>query len=94
MIYIIDLEEGIKSEIKFFAGNASLLSIVRNPKTTVDNLNHHLNLINQWAFQWKMNFNSDPDKQAVQLIFSRKRKRQDHPKIYFNNIEVTQFVLI
>ena len=35
-----------------------------------------------------MNFNPDPTKQAVQVVFTRKSKQIDHPKIYFNDIEV------
>ena len=35
-----------------------------------------------------MSFNSDPPKQAVQIIFTRKSKQIDHPKIYFNDMEV------
>ena len=27
----------------------------------------------------------DPDKQAVQMIFSRKRTKPDHPQIFFND---------
>ena len=33
-------------------------------------------------------FNPDPTKQAVQVVFTRKSKQIDHPKIYFNNNEV------
>ena len=79
LTYINDLEEGIKSEVKFFADDTSLFSIVRNPDTTADDLNHDLNLINQWAFQWafqwKMSFNPDPNKQAIQLTFSHNGKK-------------------
>ena len=35
-----------------------------------------------------MSFNPDPTKQAVQVVFTRKSKQTDHPKIYFNDIEV------
>ena len=35
-----------------------------------------------------MSFNPDPTKQAVQVVFTRKSKQIDHPKIYFNNNEV------
>ena len=35
-----------------------------------------------------MSFNPDPTKQAVQVVFTRKSKQIDHPKIYFNDIEV------
>ena len=90
LIYINDLENGIKSEIKFFADDTSLFSVVRDANISADDLNHDLNLISQWAFQWKMSFNPDPKKQAVQVIFSHKVKPPNHPKIYFNNIEVLQ----
>ena len=50
-------------------------------------LNHDLDLISQWAYQWKTSFNPDTAKQTVQVVFSRKCKQIDHPKIYFN-IEV------
>ena len=35
-----------------------------------------------------MSFNPDPTKQAIQVVFTRKSKQIDHPKIYFNDIEV------
>ena len=67
-----------------------LFSIVRDPKMSADDLNHDLQLINQWAFQWKMSFNPDPNKPAEEIIFSHKRHSQDHPPLYFNNIQVKQ----
>ena len=90
LLFLNDLEKGIKSQINFFADDTSIFSIVRNINTTADDLNHDLDLINQWAFQWKMCFNPDPTKQAVQVIFSYKLKQQVYPKIYFNNNEVTE----
>ena len=51
-------------------------------------MNHDLKLIRQWAYDWKMSFNPDPQKQAVELIFSRKRIEIDHPVITFNDIPV------
>ena len=38
----------------------------------------------KWAFQWKMSFNPDPNKQAQEIIFSRKLS------INFNNTVVIQ----
>ena len=35
-----------------------------------------------------MSFNPDPTKQAIQVVFTRTSKQIDHPKIYFNDIEV------
>ena len=35
-----------------------------------------------------MSSNPDPTKQAAQVVFTRKSKQIDHPKIYSNNTEV------
>ena len=35
-----------------------------------------------------MSFNPDPQKQAIKLLFSKKRHQVDHPVILFNNIPV------
>ena len=90
LVYINDLETGIKSSIKFFADDTSLFSIVKDPITSAADLNHDLQLISQWAFKWKMSFNPDPTKPAEEIIFSHKRHRSDHPPLYFNNIDVKQ----
>ena len=90
LVYINDLEKGIKSKIKFFADDTSLFSIVADPNISAEELNHDLQLICQWALQWKMKFNPDPTKPAEELIFSNKLVRQEHPPLFFNNIEVKQ----
>ena len=86
LIYINDLENGTKSQIKFFADDTSLFSIVHDADLTADDLNHDLNNISEWAFTWKMCFNPDPSK--LEVIFSHKTGKQNIPKIYFNNVEV------
>ena len=88
LVYINDLEVGIKSSVKFFADDTSLFSIVRDPLISAVELNHDLSLINQWAHQWKMSFNPDPNKQAEEVLFSCKNISPQHPPIYFNNTEV------
>ena len=72
LIYINDLERNIKSNIKFFADDIMLLSIVKDPTISASDLNHDLNIIFQWAHQWKMEFNPDPTKQATEVLFSCK----------------------
>ena len=88
LIYINDLEVGIKSKVKFFADDTSLFSIVKDPTISANDLNHDLELISNWAYQWKMSFNPDPNKQAVEIVFSRKLNPIDHPNIYFNGVQV------
>ena len=88
LVYINDLEDGIKSYVKFFADDTSLFSIVQNPVVSAEELNHDLDRINKWAHQWKMCFNPDPNKQAEEILFSNKLKSPDHPPIFFSNVEV------
>ena len=42
------------------------------------------------AFQWKMNFNPDPTKQAQYLLFSRKVQMINHSTLFFNQNVVPQ----
>ena len=56
------------------------------------NLNDYLNRINNWAFQWKMNFNPDPNKQAQEVPFSPKIQKSSQPSLIFNNNIVTHSI--
>ena len=53
-----------------------------------EDLNKDLETIKDWAFQWRMSFNSEPNKQATQVIFSRKKKPDNHPVLNFNDLPV------
>ena len=44
-----------------------LFSTVNDPVISANELNQDLKVINQWAYQWKMDFKSDPNKQAAEL---------------------------
>ena len=46
-IYINDLENSIKSHIKFFADDTSLFTIVKEPDISALKLNHDQHLISQ-----------------------------------------------
>ena len=48
----------------------------------------NLDLIGQWAHAWRMSFNPAPQKQAVELTFSKEKIEIDHPVILFNDIPV------
>ena len=87
-MYINDLTENLKCNVKLFADDTSLFTVVQNPNTAANDMNHDLELIKQWAHQWRMSFNPDPQKQAVEIIFSRKRNKIDHPVILFNDTPV------
>ena len=59
--------------------------MVNDINTSASNLNEDLEKKGNWAFQWNMNFNPDPNKQAQEIIFSRKKTASLHPVVYFDN---------
>ena len=72
-IYINDLLNDIKSKCKLFADDTSLFSVVQDIDTSENDLNHDIEKLGEWTFQWKMKFNLDPTKQVQKTIFSRKK---------------------
>ena len=70
------------------ADDTSLFSKVKDSSLSLSDLNYELEKINQWAHQWKMSFNPDPNKQATEVLFSRKVNSDDHPKLTFNGNQV------
>ena len=90
LIYINDLADGLSSNAKLFADDTSLFSVVHNANTTAKELNNDLVKISRWAYQWKMSFNLDPSKQAQEVTFSTKTKKEYHPSIAFNNNNVLE----
>ena len=83
LIYINDLYENLVSNPKLFADDTSLFSVIFDKDLSAKNLNDDLNRINKWAFQWKMSFNPDPNKQAQEVIFSRKIQKSSQPSLIF-----------
>ena len=67
-------------------------NLASNPKLFADDTSL-LKKIDEWAFQWKMNFNPDSTKQAQELISSRKVQTSNHPPLFFNENVVPQTTL-
>ena len=72
LIYINDLSDNIHSGIKLFADDSSLYVKVRNVEEARASLTSDLETISLWANQWKMQFNPDITKQAIEVVFSSK----------------------
>ena len=83
LIYIKDLSDNLSSNPKLFADDTSLFSVVHDTNQSKINLNDDLEKISNWAFQWKMSFNPDINKQAQEVIFSRKLQKSNHPSLMF-----------
>ena len=88
LIYINDLTENLRCSVKLFADDTSLFTIVQDPNSAASDLNHDLDLIRLWEHKWRMSFNPNPRKQAVELIFSKKTAKTDHPPGFFNDAPV------
>ena len=70
LVYISDLVYNISSDAKLFADDTSLFTVLFDENITTEQLNRDFKVIAEWAYQWKMQFNPDVTKQAVQVIFS------------------------
>ena len=90
LVYINDLPDGLTTNARLFADDVLLFPVVDNIDLSATNLNNDLSKINAWASQWKMTFNPDPNKQAQEVIFSRKTKKTSHPPLNFSNNTVQQ----
>ena len=86
--YINDLPNRLKSNAKPFADDTSLFTIVKDKNESANILNDDLQLISNWAYKWKMLFNSDPKKPSQEVLFLIKSQIQNHPTLSLNNIEV------
>ena len=74
---------------KIFADDTSLFSKIIDTRNSQNSLNPDLEIIKNWAYQWKMQFNPDPKKQANEAIFSWKSNRCAYPPVTFNNNIIT-----
>ena len=92
LIYINDLTQNISANIKLFADDSSLFIKVDNVETAHQTLMSDLDTITAWARRWKMKFNPEISKQAIEVVFSCKydKTRLDHPPLFFNEIPVAR----
>jgi len=90
LIYINDLTQNISANIKLFADDSSLFIKVSDIDVAQQTLMDDLDKITIWANQWKMKFNPDVTKQAIEVIFSSKYNKGNHPPLSFNGIPVAR----
>ena len=88
LIYINDLERNIKFNIKFFADDTMLFSVVNDPAISANDLNHDLHTIQQWAYQWKMGLILNLLSRRLKFYFLVKNLVPNHPQLISNGIAV------
>ena len=84
-IYINNLPQDLHSDLKWFADDTSLFSVIYDVDASSAILNSDLVKIQEWAYNWQMSFDPDRNKRAQEVIFSRKIRKSFHPNLYFNN---------
>ena len=90
LVYINDLTDGIKSQMRLFADDSSIFTPVKGVLETHEQLIQDLDTVTSWGYQWKMVFNPDITKQAVEVIFSVKKNKPGHPELTFNGVPVAR----
>ena len=80
--------DGLKFNVKLFADDTSLFSVVKNKGEGASDLINDLDMISKLAYNWEISFNPDPKKSAQEVLLSRKNSNITHPIIYFTNVQV------
>ena len=82
------LTKWLVSICKIFADDRSIFSKVFDKNSSQNILSNDLSIISEWAFQWKMQFNPDPNKQANEVYLSRKSNSGVYLPVDLNNSPV------
>ena len=88
LIFINDLIEVVESDIRIFADDTFIFRIVDQFSTDI--LNSDLRKISAWAKQWKLVFNPNIEKQAVEIVFSNNKYKTIVVPLTFNDVPVKQ----
>ena len=88
LIFTNDIRTNLECTVKIFPDDTSPFSLVRDPNESSAKLGRDLGRVTRRAHQWKMSFNLDPSKPAVEVHFCRKINPVDTPPVYFNNLAV------
>ena len=76
--------------MRLFADDSSVFTPVKGIAQTHEKLIKDLQTVSDWGYQWKMVFNPDITKQAVEVVFSVKKQKPYHPHLTFNNVPVAR----
>ena len=85
LTYTSGLPNGLNYVCKAFADDTSILSKVFDKDKSQRNFNNDLSIISEWAFQWKLQFSTDPNKQTNYVYFYRKPNINDYILIKIND---------
>ena len=87
IIYINDIVNHIRTNIRLFADDTTLYEIIDDPLLTGININIDLRTIMSWAKTWLVMFNSI---KTESFIASKKRIKPYHPPLFMDNTAVNE----
>ena len=79
LAYINDLVDNIDCDVRMFANDTSLFSIVNDMNKSADVLNRDLEKVILWVWQWRMHFNEN---KTEEVIVSCKRLKPSYPPLF------------
>lgn len=85
LIDVVDIKEGIISNIKLFANDTSLVKQIDDISDCFQTLNSDLDKLNTWSQQWCVTFNAQKTKY---LLISKKKNIPHYPALIFNNVNI------
>ena len=80
LIYINDLVDLVRSNIKLFADDTTLYLNIDDPINAAETINSDLSDIDQWSKDWLVTFNAS---KTDSMLVSRKVNQLNHPPILF-----------
>ena len=86
LIFFDDILANLGCKKKILADDTSLFPLVPDPNENSVKLGGDLGRVAWWVQHWKMSFNADPSKQALEVHFSCKINPVHTPPVYFNNL--------
>ena len=75
------------AEVKLFADDTSLFSVVNYVNYSASTINNDLTVIQDWVYHWKTFFNPDKNKQTQKVLFFRKTKTAILLPLVFNKFK-------
>ena len=85
-----DLPDRLKSNVKLFADDTSLFSVVKNKDESTSDLTNDLDTISKWTYNWKMSLSPDPKKTRARGTILLKKLKYYSSKYLFQQCSGTK----
>ena len=72
LVYINDVADNLVSDVRLFPDDTSLFTIVYDRAVSAQVLTSDLKTIEEWAYQWKIQFNPDVKKKRCRWFFLKR----------------------